>query len=210
MLGRMSDARQFAEATDDNREDILAVLARVLPGAVPEGGLVLEVASGTGQHAAYCAPRLPWLRWQPSDPEPAARRSCAAWAAHAQATNVLPPLELDARADDWPLARADALVCVNMIHIAPWEACLGLLRGAARLLPAGGPLVLYGPYRVDGALAESNAQFDAWLRRRDPRWGVREVAEVEAAAAALGLIPRERVSMPWDNLIVVLEARRQP
>lgn len=201
----MSDARQFAEATEDNRDDILAVLQRVLPARVPEGGLVLEVASGTGQHAAFLGPRLPWLRWQPSDPDPASRRSCAAWIAHEQATNVLAPLVLDARWPEWPLARADALVCVNMVHISPWEATLGLLRGAARLLPAGAPLVLYGPYRIDGALAASNEQFDVWLRRRDPRWGVREVAEVEAAARQVGLVPRERVLMPWDNLIVVLE-----
>ncbi len=194
------DHRRYAEATDDNRDDLLAVLQRVLPAT----GLVLEVASGTGQHAAFFGPRLPGRVWQPTDPDPGARASVDAWAAHEQATTVRPALTLDATSDAWPVAKADAVVCVNMIHIAPWEAGLGLLRGAARVLPPGGPLVLYGPYRVDGALAESNRDFDAWLRSRDPRWGVREVADVEAAAKAVGLAPVERVALPWDNLVVVL------
>jgi SAM-dependent methyltransferase len=200
----VDDARQHAEATLENRDDILPVLARVLLAAVPPGGLILEVASGTGQHAVFFAPRLAGLRWQPSDPSPEARRSCAAWATHEGAAGVLPPLDLDAAREPWPLERADAVFCANMVHISPWEATLGLLRGAARVLPPGGPLVLYGPYRVDGALAESNAEFDAWLRRRDPRWGVREVRDLEAAATRAGLVPTERVPMPWDNLIVVL------
>jgi SAM-dependent methyltransferase len=169
---------------------------------LPATGLVLDVASGTGQHAAFFGPRLPALRWQPTDPDAASRASQAAWAAHEGAANVLPPLALDATSDRWPVERADAVVCINMLHIAPWEAGLGLLRGAARVLPPGGPLVLYGPYRVDGVLAESNASFDQSLRRRDPRWGVREVRDVEAAAA--GFVPAERVPMPWDNLMVIL------
>ena len=203
------DARQHAEATLDNRDELLAVLTRVL-GPLPEGGLVLEVAAGTGQHAAFFGPRLPRLRWQPSDPDARARESIAAWTAHEGAANVLPPLDLDARRETWPLVAADAVVCVNMIHIAPWEAGLGLLRGAARVLPPGAPLVLYGPYRVDGALAGSNAEFDRWLRARDPRWGVREVAEVEAAAAREGLAARERIPMEWDNLVLVLERSPGP
>lgn len=195
--------RRFAEAADENKDELLGALAPVLEG-LPPGALVLEVASGTGQHAAYLAPRLPGLRWQPTDRDPGALESIAAWAAHEGAANVLPPLLLDVTSGRWPVERADAVVCVNMIHIAPWEACLGLLEGAARLLPPGGPLFLYGPYRVDGALAGSNAEFDRSLRARDPRWGVREVAEVEAAARARGLEPVARVPMQWDNLSVVL------
>ncbi len=196
----MTDLRRYAEATDDNRDDLLAVLQRVLPAT----GLVLEVASGTGQHAAFFGPGLPGRVWQPTDPDPGARASVDAWAKHEQATTVRPALVLDAASDAWPVTRADAVVCVNMIHIAPWEAGLGLLRGGARVLPPGGPLVLYGPYRVDGALAESNRDFDGWLRSRDPRWGVREVADVEKAAKAVGFAPVERIAMPWDNLVVVL------
>lgn len=198
----MRDARQFAEATEDNRDEILAVLQRVVPRQ--EGTLVLEVSSGTGQHAVWFGPKMPWLTWQPSDVDPTCLASIAAWIAHERPANVLAPVTLDATANPWPVERADAVVCVNMIHIAPWEAALGLFRGAARVLPAGAPLVLYGPYRVEGALAESNREFDGWLRRRDARFGVREVREVEAAAAREGFVPIERVVMEWDNLIVVL------
>lgn len=199
-------SRRFAEAADENKDELLRVLAPLL-APLPPGGLVLEVASGTGQHAAFFGPRLPALRWQPSDADPGALESIAAWAAHEGATNVLAPVRLDATAGSWPVERADAVVCVNMIHIAPWEACLGLLSGAARVLPPGGPLFLYGPYRVDGVMAESNAGFDRSLRARDPRWGVREVADVEAAARARGLEAAARIPMQWDNLSLVLRRR---
>lgn len=202
------DSRRHADATLDNRDELLAELQRLLPTCVPPGGLVLEVASGTGQHAAFFGPRLPALRWQPTDQDPGALASIAAWTAHEGATTVLAPLTLDATAARWPVERADAVVCVNMIHISPWESCLGLLRGAARVLPPGGLLILYGPYRIEGALAESNAEFDRSLRARDPRWGVREVREVEAEARLVGLEPLERVPMEWDNLVLVL--RRLP
>lgn len=198
------DPRRHADATLDNRDELLAVLSRLLPTCVPPGGLVLEVASGTGQHAAFFGPRLPTLRWQPTDQDASALPGIAAWTAHDGATNVLPPLVLDATSDRWPVERADAVVCVNMIHISPWESCLGLLRGASRVLPPGGLLILYGPYRVDGALAESNADFDRSLRARDPRWGVREVKDVEAEAQKVGLEAVERVPVAWDNLVVVL------
>lgn len=201
---RVTDPRLHYEATLDNRDELLALLQRVLRPVVPDGGLVLEVASGSGEHAVFFGPRLPWLRWQPTDLEDEALASIAAWIDHERATNVLPPLRLDTTAPRWPIERADAVVCVNMIHIAPWEAALGLLAGAARVLPPGGALVLYGPYRVDGGLAESNAAFDARLRARDPRWGVREVRDVEAAARRVGLEPAERVPMAWDNLSVAL------
>lgn len=197
--------RRFAQAAEENKGELAQALVLALRD-VPAGGLVLEVAAGTGQHAAFFAPRLPALRWQPTDADEGALQSIAAWAAHEGAANVLPPLRLDATAARWPVERADAVVCVNMIHIAPWTACLGLLTGAARVLPPGGVLLLYGPYRVDGALAASNAEFDRSLRARDPRWGVREVAEVEAAARARGLTPLARLPMQWDNLGVVLQA----
>jgi SAM-dependent methyltransferase len=197
------DARRHADATLDNRDELLTVLQRVLPPA----GLVLEVAAGTGQHAAFFGPRLPGRTWQPTDADPTALPSIAAWTAHEGATNVLAPLLLDVTGDAWPVTRADAIVCVNMIHISPWEACLGLLRGAGRALPPGGVLVLYGPYRVDGVVAESNVSFDHWLRSRDPRWGVREVANVEREALRHGLVAAERIPMQWDNLTVVLRRR---
>lgn len=188
-----------APATLRNRDPILAVLRRVLPAT----GLVLEVASGTGEHAAWFAPRLPGLTWQPSDPDPAARASIARFVRD----NVLPPLDLDARWDPWPLTRADAVVAINMVHISPWEATLGLLRGAAAALAPGSPLVLYGPYRREGRhIALSNEAFDRDLRSRDPAWGVRDLEAV--AAAATGFDLEEVVEMPANNLTVVL--RRRP
>lgn len=194
------DARRFAPATQRNREPLLAVLRRVLPAA----GTVLEVASGSGEHAVYFAAEFPSLTWQPSDPDPAALASIAAWTAHAGVANVLPPLVLDAAADPWPAVVADAVLCVNMVHIAPWEACEGLLRGAARALPAGGALVMYGPYRVNGAhTAPSNAAFDADLRARDARWGVRDLEAVVEAARVQGFAHVETVAMPANNLTVV-------
>ncbi len=194
------DARQFAPAAARNRDPILAVLRRVLP---PQG-LVLEVASGTGEHGVHMAAALPAIRWLPTDPSEEARASIAAWRAHAGPPNLLEPLALDAASDDWPVSRADAVVCINMIHIAPWEAALGLIRGAARLLPAGGPLALYGPYRRGGAhTAPSNAAFDESLRSRNPAWGVRDLDDVEEAAAAADFSGAEVVEMPANNLIVV-------
>ncbi|MDO9710224.1 DUF938 domain-containing protein [Paracraurococcus lichenis] len=198
------DARLSAPAVARNRDPILAVLRRVLPAT----GTLLEVSSGTGEHAACFAAAFPGLVWQPSDPDPAARASIAAWAAHAKLDNLRPPLDLDAAAEAWPVARADAVLCINMIHIAPWEAGLGLLRGAARLLPLGGPLVLYGPYRRGGRhTAPSNAAFDASLRAQDPRWGLRDLEVVAAAAADAGFGPPEVVEMPANNLTVIFRRR---
>lgn len=195
------DARRRAPATERNREPILEVLRRVLPGR----GLVLEIASGSGEHAVHFARALPEILIQPSDPDPAGRASIEAWRRHEGVENVLPALALDARADDWPIEHADALLCCNMIHIAPWEAALGLLRGAARLLPPGAPLVLYGPYRRDGRhTSASNADFDTSLRARDPAWGVRDLEAVVAAANEQGLQLDEVVEMPANNLTVVL------
>ena len=195
-----TDPRRFAPATQRNRDPILAVLRRVLPPR----GTVLELASGSGEHAAYFAGQLPHLTWQPSDPGEAARESVAAWAAASGLRNVLPPLALDASAVPWALGPVDAVVCINMVHIAPWAACEGLMRGAAQALPPGAPLVLYGPFRVGGEhTAPSNAAFDADLRGRDPRWGVRDLEAVVAEARANGLAHIETVAMPANNLTVV-------
>ncbi len=193
--------RRVAAAAERNRDPILAVLSRVLPAA----GTVLEVASGTGQHAAYFAPRLPRLVWQPSDPDPEMRASIAAWVAGTGAGNLKPPLDLDVLSPSWPVESAAVVVAINMIHIAPWAACEGLLAGAGRLLDGGGILYLYGPFHVDGrATAPSNADFDDSLRRRNPEWGVRDVGDVVAAAAAHGLELSETVDMPANNMSVVL------
>jgi SAM-dependent methyltransferase len=202
------DARLHAPATERNRDPILGVLRQVLasPGPGPDRPLVLEVASGTGQHAAWFAPALPGFDWQPSDPDPANRASIAAWTAGIP--NIRPPIALDASAPDWPLDRADAVLCVNMIHIAPWEAGLGLLAGSARLLGPGRPLILYGPYRRGGRhTAPSNEAFDADLQRRDLSWGVRDLDDVSAAASAAGFGLDRVVEMPANNLSVVFRRR---
>lgn len=194
------DPRRVAPAVARNRDPLLAVLRRVLPAR----GTVLEVASGSGEHAVYVAPRLPGIVWQPTDPDPEALRSIAAWTAEARVDSVLPPIALDAAMDPWPVTRADALVCINMVHIAPWSACEGLFRGAGRILPAGAPVVLYGPFVRDGAhTAPSNADFDRGLRARDPRWGVRDLADVTRVAESTGFCLDEIVAMPANNLTVV-------
>ncbi len=195
----MADPRQYAPATQRNREPILSVLREVFPAAAT----VLEVASGTGEHAVYFARALPGLVWQPSDPSPEARASIAAWTAAGGLTNVLPPIALDA-ASDWRIHRADAVLCINMVHISPWAATEGLIRGAARVLPAGGPLVLYGPYRRAGReLEPSDAAFDADLMRRDPAWGLRLLDDVVDLAATSGLALESVTEMPANNLTVV-------
>ncbi len=197
---RASDEALFAPAAARNGAVILDVLRDVLPG----GGQVLEVASGSGEHAVRFAGALPHLCWQPSDPDRRALGSIAAHARGAGLPNLLAPVELDARARVWPVTRADAVVCINMVHIAPWAATAGLMAGAGRLLPDGGPLYLYGPFRIDGAhTAPSNAQFDEGLRARDPGWGVRDLEAVIAAAAEHGLALAERIAMPANNLSVV-------
>ena len=183
-----------------NRDPILAVLREVL--AAP--GTVLEIASGSGEHAVHFASALSHLVWQPTDPDAEARRSIAAHAARAQLPNLLPPLALDAAAAAWPVTQADAIVSINMIHIAPWSAAEGLMAGAARLLPPGSPLYLYGPFREHGRhTAPSNAAFDESLKARDPAWGVRDLDEVVALAGRHGLALQRTVAMPANNLSVV-------
>jgi len=193
---------RHAPATLRNREPILAVLDRVLP----DSGIVLEIASGTGEHATWLAPKLPGIAWQPTDADPSALDSIAAWTKESGAPNVLPPLVLDVCEDKWPVAAAAAIFCANMIHIAPWAAAEGLVRGAARILPPGGLLVLYGPFMIDGAhTAPSNASFDEGLRARNPEWGVRDLGAVSALAAGHGFELLEKVEMPANNLTVVFE-----
>ena len=191
------DARRYAPAAARNREPILAVLREWLPAT----GLVLEVASGSGEHAAHFASALPGLTFQPSDPDPAALASIDAWAEGL--ANLRPAVALDAAAANWPLDRADAVLCINMIHIAPPPAAEGLLRGAAALLPPGGALILYGPYRIGGRhTAPSNEAFDADLRARNPSWGVRDLEAVSASAAARGFGAPDIREMPANNLML--------
>lgn len=193
--------KRHAPATARNREAILAVLRDVLPPA----GVVLEIAAGSGEHAVSFAAALPELAWQPTDPDRESLSSIAEHRAEAALANLRAPLRLDVTEAGWARdLAADAIVCVNMIHIAPWEACLGLLAGASALLAPGSPLYLYGPYRFDGAFtAPSNADFDASLRARDPRWGVRDLDEVTRAAEAVGFTRSRVVAMPANNHSVV-------
>lgn len=189
--------RKHAPATLRNR----GAIAEILRAHLPAAGLVLEVASGSGEHCAYFAEEFAALDWQPSDPEPAALASIAAWCEGL--ANVRAPIDLDAAAPDWPIDRADAVLCINMVHISPWEATLGLLAGAARVLAPGAPLILYGPYRRAGMpTADSNEAFDQSLKSRDPRWGLRDVEAVTAAAAA-GFRLDALVEMLANNLMLV-------
>jgi len=196
----MTDHRQQAPAAARNRDPILAVLR----GVLPRTGTVLEIASGTGEHSLHFARALPGLVFQPSDPNPEARRSIAAWVAESGLVNLRPPLALDAAAPSWPVIAADAVLCINMIHISPWAATEGLMRGAASILPPGGPLYLYGPYRRAGvATAPSNEAFDRDLRQRDTAWGLRDLEAVAALAAAAGFSGPIITEMPANNLSVV-------
>ena len=179
-------------------------ITEVLRGVLPPAGLVLEVASGTGEHALHFARAFPALTFQPTDPDPLALSSIEAWRSEAP-DNLLPPLMLDAAGDDWPVDRADALLCINMVHISPWAATLGLLRGASRVLSAGAPLVLYGAYRRTGVpTAPSNEAFDESLRARNPEWGLRLLEDVVAEAGAVGFSLESVIDMPANNLTVIL------
>ncbi|MET0340480.1 MAG: DUF938 domain-containing protein [Polyangiales bacterium] len=182
-----------------NKGPILEVLREVLPAR----GVLLEIASGSGQHAAHFAAHLPGLTIQPSDFDPALVESIRAYQQEA-GPNLRPPVRLDVEESDWGVGTVDAIFCANLIHIAPWSCCEGLLAGAGRHLAQPGVLVLYGPYRIDGAhTAESNAAFDASLRGRDPRWGVRDLEEVVRTAEGAGLTLHKRVAMPANNQCVV-------
>jgi SAM-dependent methyltransferase len=196
------DARLYAPAAARNRQPILDVLARHLP----QRGLVLEVASGTGEHVVHFAQACPDLMFQPSDLDPAHRASIDAWSEALSLGNVRPPIGLDATADSWPLDAADALLCINMIQVAPWTAAEGLMRGAGRVLAPGGLLYLYGPYKRGGQhTAPSNAAFDASLRAQNAGWGVRDLEAVAALASAQGFGEPVIVEMPANNLSLVLK-----
>jgi SAM-dependent methyltransferase len=185
---------------DRNQGPILDLLREVLP---PSGD-VLEIASGSGQHVCHFAAALPDLRWQPTEPDAASRDALALRIEQAALPNVARAVPLDVTRWPWPVApRYDAILCINMVHISPWSATLALLRGAAHHLPAGGRLVLYGPYLENGTAVQSNLDFDASLKRRDPAWGLRELEVVTHEAAAAGLHRERVVRMPANNLSVV-------
>lgn len=197
-------AARTAPAAERNREPIL----RVLRDKLPHSGLVLEIASGTGEHAVWFSAALPAVTWQPTDRDPEALESIAAWRDLADLANLLPPLQLDASAVAWPVEQADAVVAINMVHIVPWTATEGLIAGAARVLTSGGLLFLYGPFHEGGVhTAASNAAFDADLRARDPSWGVRDLDEITAFAGRHGFSAPERIAMPANNLSVVFRRR---
>ena len=197
-------ARRSAPAALRNREPIAEVLAQWLP----ERGLVLETASGSGEHAVYFAERFPDLEWQPSDLHPDALASIAAWLDESPLPNLRTPLIIDASSDDWPIDRADAVLSINMVHISPWESALGLLDGAARLLAPGAPLILYGPWLKDDVrTVESNIAFDADLKARDPRWGLRRVEDFAAAATERGFGLEATRAMPANNMMLLFRRR---
>ena len=197
------DPRLFAPATVRNRAPILQILREVLPAT----GRVLEIAAGTGEHACYFATQLAGLEWVPTDPEPAALESIAAWINHTGTPNVAPPQALDVHALAWP--KADAVVCINMIHIAPWSACVALMTGAGRVLPHAGVLFLYGPFlRSDRPTAASNLEFDSSLRARNPAWGLRALEQVQALAGEHGLVLVKTTELPANNLAAVFKRQR--
>jgi cyclopropane fatty-acyl-phospholipid synthase-like methyltransferase len=200
-----NDKRLHAPAAARNRAPILDVLREELPAE----GLVLEIASGTGEHAAHFAANLPGLVFQPTDRDERALKSVAAWAAASGLKNLRAPLALDVTKTPWPITRADAIVCINMIHISPWESTESLFATAAMTLPAGAPLLLYGPYKRGGAhTAPSNEEFDASLRATNPAWGVRDLETVVACARKNGFSQPRIVEMPANNLTLVFRLRR--
>jgi hypothetical protein len=196
----MTDHRRYAPATVRNRDFILGVLRDVLPMT----GVILEIASGSGEHVVHFARNLPSLVFQPSDPGPEALLSVAAWMKDAQITNVRAPIILDASQSPWPIASADGIICINMVHISPWDATVGLIRGSAAILPPGSPLYLYGPYKRKGfATAPSNQAFDRNLRDRNPIWGLRDLEAVAAIAQSVGFSVPAVTEMLANNLSVV-------
>jgi len=202
--GPVTGARRSAPAALRNREPIAEILREWLPSS----GLVLEIASGTGEHAVHFAETFPALDWQPSDVHPDALASIEDWRRELGLSNLRSPLTIDASSQDWPIDKADAVLSINMVHISPWTSALGLLDGAARLLAPGAPLILYGPWiMADVETAASNLDFDADLKRRDPDWGLRSVEIFEAAAADRGLFLVETRAMPANNRMLLLRRR---
>ncbi len=197
------EARLYAPAAARNRDAIAAILADELPRA----GRVLEIASGSGEHVVHFARLFPALDWQPSDPDPVARASIIAWTQECALSNIAPPVALDAAVASWPVEHVEAVLCINMVHISPWESTLGLFAGAARLLPQGGPLILYGPFLWDGMeTAPSNLAFDTQLRARDARYGLRSVEQLDEVAAQQGLWRTALHQMPANNLMLIYRA----
>lgn len=205
-----NDGRLYAPATERNREAILAVLERILPNP----GTVLEIASGTGEHASFFAPKLAPRRWWPSDISAPMLKSIAAWSEVTKARYLLPPIELDVRTEPWPVEAdekrsIDAIVNINMIHISPWKACEAMMAGAGRVLPNDGVLYLYGPFKRNGKhTAPSNTTFDDWLKEQTPDWGVRDVEAVEGTAKVHQLFLQEVIEMPANNLSLVFHKQR--
>jgi hypothetical protein len=206
---KQTSVKQTWAAPERNKQPILDVLTRVLPARCS----VLEIASGSGQHAVFFASQRPEWTWQPSDIEDENLASIDAWVAEAQLPNLRAPLCIDVTDHEWGVGvgaehSVQALFCANMIHIAPWAACEGLIDGAGRYLVKGGKLVLYGPFSIGGQhTSESNATFDASLKARDPSWGVRDVDEVSTLATRAGLVFVERVAMPANNQCVIFEKK---
>ena len=199
------DRRRFAPAASRNRDPIAAV---VLP-RLPPDARVLEIGSGTGEHAVHMAAMRPDTHWQPSDPDPASRESIAAWTAHTGLGNVAPPLDLDVRRLPWPVDDADLILCCNTIHVAPWDCTVALFDGGGRLLGPGGILALYGPFKRGGAhTSPGNRAFDASLRRQDPAWGIRNLEDVVLLAAQGGLAFAEALPMPANNFCAIFEKPR--
>jgi hypothetical protein len=193
------EVKRYAPATERNRD----VIAETLVNVLPAHGLVLEIASGTGEHAVHFAQLFTGLTWQPSDPDPIAIASINAWRGDCAVPNVRSAMLLDASAD-WTIAHADAIVCINMAHISPWAATVGLLRNAARLLPQSAPLFIYGPFRQrDVPLAEGNASFDAALRQQNAEWGLRYVEDITKEARDVGLALDQIIPMPSNNLSLI-------
>jgi hypothetical protein len=196
------DLRLSSPSALRNRDPIFELLRDVLP----QSGTVLEIASGSGEHITHFAGLLPALQWQPSDPSPEARTSILEWTKQEALSNVLPPLNVDASSETWPIQQADAMIAINMVHISPWAATQGLFRGAAKLLPSAGLLVVYGPYRRRGRpLVASNEDFDAYLRARNPAWGVRLLEDVMSTAEHFGLAMTSLREMPANNLAVIFK-----
>ena len=197
--------KRYAPATGRNVLPIGDVLAKELP----DSGLVLEIASGSGEHALAFARRFPGLDWQPSDPDPEAIASIEAWREEDGPANLQEPVMMDASAEDWPVASAATVLCINMIHISPWCATEGLVRQAAEVLDAGNPLILYGPFIEDDVdTAPSNIAFDQSLKARNPAWGLRDLSAVDRLARASGFHRSKRYPMPANNLTVVYRKQR--
>lgn len=200
--------KKHAPATLRNRKPILAVLKDYLP----KHGTILEIASGSGEHASYFVQHLPNHYWQPSDPDEKSRDSISAWWWEIQLNNILPPLNIAAQDDVWSIENiksplpVTAIVCINMTHISPWTSSIGLFKGAARILPEDGILYLYGPYKIDGEhTAPSNEQFDKNLRSQNPEWGIRNLNDIKDLARQNGLSLIKTIPMPANNLSVIFK-----